>query len=122
MPRIPKKAQTEGSTTFEPDSFFESWRKEELTPPWDNDFRKFIIKSFGLSIRDTYVYRATAEVTLLQAQSYVDMGGQGMLHAWYVDDQGQRVRSVWQSRLEHVSHDQCSPKPRPRDHHPPRPT
>lgn len=91
MPAIPQQAQTEGSKTFEPDAFFETWAKEELTPPYDNDFRKFIIKAFGLDLDDTYGYRATAEVTLLQAQTYVEFGAQGGLHKWYVDAEGAQV-------------------------------
>ncbi|TKA28539.1 hypothetical protein B0A54_16221 [Friedmanniomyces endolithicus] len=84
MPAIPNKPQTEDSTTFSPDAYFEAWSKEEYTPPYDNDFRKFIIKTFGLPFRDDYGYMAqSAEVTLLQAQTYVEWGAQGNLHAWY---------------------------------------
>ncbi|KAK0869690.1 hypothetical protein LTR87_013601 [Friedmanniomyces endolithicus] len=89
MPTIPNKPQTEDSTTFSPDAYFEAWSKEEYTPPYDNDFRKFIIKTFGLPFRDDYGYMAqSAEVTLLQAQTYVEWGAQGNLHAWYRDDEG----------------------------------
>ncbi|QIX01253.1 hypothetical protein AMS68_006770 [Peltaster fructicola] len=91
MPSIPQRAQTDGSSTFDPDAFFEAWSKEELKPPYDNNFRKFIIKSFGLEANDTYGYRATAEVTLLQAQTYVDFGGQGGLHKWYLDGEGKQI-------------------------------
>ncbi|KAK6438414.1 hypothetical protein LTR95_005384 [Oleoguttula sp. CCFEE 5521] len=90
MPSIPQKAQTEDSTTFDPDVFFDSWAKGDLTPPYDNDFRKFIIRAFGLQLSDTYGYRATAEVTLLQAQTYVEFGRQGTLHKWYVDENGEQ--------------------------------
>lgn len=99
MPKIPNKAQTEGSPTFDPDKFFESWKKGEITAPYDNDFRKFIIKAFGLSPRDTYAYRATAEVTLLQAQTYIEFGGQNGLHGWYRDDEGDLVSTLVQRRL-----------------------
>jgi hypothetical protein len=92
MPAIPKKAQTEDSTTFDPDKYFEAWSKDEITPPYDNDFRKFIIKTFGLPVRDDYGYMAqNAEVTLLQAQTYVEWAGQGNLHAWYRDAENQVV-------------------------------
>ena len=94
MPKIPKKAQTEGSTTFDPDQFFKAWQNEEITAPYDNDFRKFIIKAFGLSPRDTYAYRATAEVTLLQAQTYIEFGAQNGLHGWYRDSEGQLVSTI----------------------------
>ncbi|KAK5175394.1 uncharacterized protein LTR77_000533 [Saxophila tyrrhenica] len=88
MPRIPQKAQTDGSTAFEPDKFFEAWSKEEITPPYDNNFRRFIIRSFGLPYDDDYGYQATTEVTLLQAQTYIEFGAQGGLHAWYKDEEG----------------------------------
>lgn len=91
MPRIPDKPRTDGSSTFDPDKFFEAWEKDELTAPYDNDIRKFIIRSFGLHLSDTYVYKAIAEVSLLQAQTYVEFGGQGRLHEWYKDEQGQQV-------------------------------
>ena len=92
MPRIPKQAQTEHSTTFEPDKFFEDWSKEESQAfLYRNDFRKFILNAFGLNFRDDYVYKATAEVTLLQAQTYLEFGAQGGLHAWYRDEAGEAV-------------------------------
>jgi hypothetical protein len=107
MPSIPQKAQTEGSATFDPEKFFEAWSKGDITPPYDNDFRKFIIRAFGLEPDDTYGYRATAEVTLLQAQTYVDFGRQGTLHKWYVDSDGAQVRSpfrkiCWTANLMQV--------------------
>ena len=71
MSQIPQVASTQGSPSFDPDAFFESWANETLTPPYDNDFRKFIIKAFGLRPDDSFVYRAVAEVTLLQAQTYL---------------------------------------------------
>ncbi|EMC96803.1 hypothetical protein BAUCODRAFT_46023, partial [Baudoinia panamericana UAMH 10762] len=90
MPPIPKKPQTEDSTTFDPDAYFSAWSKDEYTPPYDNDFRKFIIKTFGLPVRDDYRYMAqSAVVTLLQAQTYVEFGGQGNLHVWYRDGENQ---------------------------------
>ena len=91
MSAISKKAQTQDSNNFDPDKFFEAWKKEEVTPPYDNDFRKFIIRAFGLEYTDSFVYRAVAEVTLLQAQTYVEFGGQGALHKWYVDGEGNQV-------------------------------
>ena len=77
--------------TFDPDKFFDAWAKEEITPPYDNDFRKFIIRSFGLKLSDSFVYRAVAEVTLLQAQTYLEYGGMGRLHEWYKDEGGKQV-------------------------------
>lgn len=101
MPRIPKAAQTEGSTSFDPDSFFEAWAKEEITPPYDNNFRRFIIRAFGLELSDDYQYQATAVVSLLQAQTYVEFGAQGGLHAWYRDEAGKEV-SCPSKYLEHT--------------------
>ncbi|CAD0054690.1 unnamed protein product [Aureobasidium pullulans] len=88
MPEIPNRAQTEDSTSFSPDAYFEAWEKGDITAPYDNDFRKFILSTFGLPHDDTYTYAAVAEVSLLQAQTYVEFGGQGGLHAWYRDDEG----------------------------------
>lgn len=103
MPRIPKKAQTEGSTTFEPDKFFDAWAKDEITPPYDNNFRRFIIRAFGLQLSDDYQYQATAVVSLLQAQKYVECGAHGGLHAWYRDDDGEEVGQPPQRLEERVS-------------------
>ena len=94
MPRIPDKAQTEGSSTFDPDKFFDAWSKEEITPPYDNNFRRFIIRAFGLPVNDDYGYQATTEVSLLQAQTYIEFGAQGGLHAWYMDDERKEVSAV----------------------------
>ena len=91
MSEIPQRAETQGSTTFDPENFFDAWAKEEITPPYDNDFRKFVIKSFGLKLNDDFVYRAMAEVTLLQAQTYLEFGGQNGLHRWYNDSEGNEV-------------------------------
>lgn len=107
---IPKKPQTEGSATFDPDKFFEAWSKGELTAPYDNDFRKFMIKSFGLRMSDQYGYRATTEVTLLGAQSHIDAGAANGLHAWYRDPAGQPVSMSQDQVLEMASHVKCSPK------------
>ena len=98
MSQIPQVASTQGSPSFDPDAFFEAWANETLTPPYDNDFRKFIIKAFGLKPNDDFVYRAIAEVTLLQAQTYLEFGGQGGLHGWYLDEEGKEVSSSF-SRL-----------------------
>ena len=91
MLRTPRKAQTEGSTTFDPDKFFEAWSKDELTPPYDNNFRRFILKAFGLPVDDDYQYKATAVITLLQAQTYIEFGAQGGLHTWYRGEKGEEV-------------------------------
>lgn len=64
-----------------------------MQPLYNNNFRMFIIKTFGLCMSDTYGYKASSEVTLLQAQTYLEYGGQGGLHGWYKDDQGELVSS-----------------------------
>ena len=95
MPPIPQKPQTEDSTSFDPDKYFEAWSKEAIHAPYDNDFRKFIIKTFGLPMRDDYGYMAqSAEVTLQLAQTCVEVGRQGNMHAWYRDADGQVVSST----------------------------
>lgn len=95
MPPIPRRARTDGSFNFDPDAFFTAWAKEELTP-YDNNFRRFIIRAFGLPHNDDYAYQAmTAEVTLLQVQTYIEFGAQGGLHSWYKDDNGQDVGLVF---------------------------
>lgn len=104
MPCIPNKAQTEDSTTFDPDKFFEAWSKEEITPPYDNNFRRFIIQAFGLPHDDEYRYQATSVVSLLQAQTYIEFGAQGGLHAWYRDLEGKEVGFLTSKDIKHMSH------------------
>jgi len=88
---IPQKAQTEGSSSFDPDKFFEAWSRGEIAVPNDDDFHKFVLNAFGLKSSDSFIYRATAEVTLAQAQAYLAHGGQGRLHEWYRDEEGEQV-------------------------------
>lgn len=95
MPTIPNKAQTEDSTTFNPDDYFSKWEKGEFTAPIDNDFRKFILDTFGLKPSDRYTYAAVAEVSLQQAQDYLNHGGNGGLHSWYRDDEGKPVSLIF---------------------------
>lgn len=90
-PRIPKKPQTEGSFNFDPDSFFEKWATGENGVPKDNDFQKCISRAFGLRSSDAYVYKAIAEVTLSQAQTYLNYGNQGRLLEWYRDEECNKV-------------------------------
>jgi len=100
MARIPQKPQTEGSSTFDPERFFEAWEKGDLKAPQDNAFRKFIIEGFGLRPTDNYIYRAIAEVTLPQTQAYLERGGAGRLHEWYRDEHGSQV-SLWKLVARH---------------------
>ncbi|PNS21024.1 5-formyltetrahydrofolate cyclo-ligase [Sphaceloma murrayae] len=92
-PRIPKKPQTEGSFNFDPDQILEKWEKGEIGIPTNNDFRKCILRAFGLRANDTYVYKAIAEVTLEQAQVYLNYGDQGRLLEWYRDEEGNKLPS-----------------------------
>lgn len=94
MPPIPQRPQTEGSLTFDPAKLFEAWEKEEIKPPQNNEFFPFMLHAFGLRSSDDYTYRATAEVTLKQVQTYLEHGGVGRLHEWYLDDRGKQVGFV----------------------------
>ncbi|KAF4548201.1 Hypothetical protein D9617_30g011050 [Elsinoe fawcettii] len=89
-PRIPKKPTTEGSSDFDPEHFFSRWQKSELGPPKENDFKKCISRAFGLRLTDTYKYKAIAEVTLDQTQTYLNYGDQGRLLEWYRDGEGNK--------------------------------
>jgi hypothetical protein len=83
-----------------PGRYFEQWKKGTLSPP-DNDtsFRDFVLSTFGLESQDDYIYRAAAEVTLSQAQGYLEIGAQKGFHAWYRDAEAEKVSP----RTEHNS-------------------
>ena len=87
-----RRARTIGSAQWEPDAFLQAWKQEDL--PKDNDLRTSIIRAFNLSERDSYVYHATASVTLSQVQDAISSGSANGLHAWYLDDAGKTVRST----------------------------
>ncbi|OJD32165.1 transcription factor nrm1 whi5 [Diplodia corticola] len=90
MPPAPTKPQTIGSRApFDPDEFLSSWSLELL--PQDDDLRGSLTKAFNLPAKDSYVYRATAEVTLDQVQHAIGFGGQHGLHGWYVDDENKPI-------------------------------
>ena len=89
--RVPGRAQTEDSTNFDPDRFFEAWKEGKSQPPVDNKFRECIIHAFGLPVEDDYGYRATAQVTLAQAQTHINFGARNGLQKWYVGDDGAEV-------------------------------
>lgn len=86
------RAGTGGSSHFEPDLFFETWNKGLKSVPDNDSFRSCIISMFELPHNDSYVYHATASVTLSQVQEAIKYGGKAGLHAWYLDDQGKSVR------------------------------
>jgi hypothetical protein len=83
--------RTEGSASFGADAFFEAWDIGHCTPPHNNDFRSSIIATFNLPDDDSYVYHATASVTLAQVQIAIDHGAESGLHAWYLDSEGKSV-------------------------------
>ena len=87
-----RRPRTEGSSTFDPDAFFEAWNADHKNLPENNDFRSSIITRFNLSHNDSYVYHATASVTLSQVQDAIRHGGKAGLHAWYLDEEGEPVR------------------------------
>lgn len=99
------RAQTTGSTQFEPDAFFVSWTKDsKALPSHGNDLRPSIIAAFDLAESDNYVYHAIASVTLAQVQAAIEHGGENGLHAWYPNEAGKpsEVRRRYASRI-HVS-------------------
>lgn len=55
--------------------------------PENDGFKSSIISIFELPHNDSYVYHATASVTLSQVQEAINYGGKAGLHAWYLDDQ-----------------------------------
>jgi hypothetical protein len=74
--------------------YFEEWRKGALSPPdKDSNFQAFILKAFGLAPQDDYIYRAGAEVTLSQAQHYLEIAAEKGFHAWYRDAEAEKVSS-----------------------------
>lgn len=83
----------EGSSRFEPDTLFEAWSKDHKHLPENDDFKSSIITTFNLPHNDSYVYHATASVTLSQVQEAINHGGKAGLHAWYLDDEGRPVRN-----------------------------
>ncbi len=87
MPR--SSILTVGSDSFQPDTFFEKW--SATAAPSKNDLRRAIIEAFGLKHNDDYVYHAMASVTLEEVQTAIDAGGQGGLHAWYLEKTGKPV-------------------------------
>ncbi|EOD43621.1 putative transcription factor nrm1 whi5 protein [Neofusicoccum parvum UCRNP2] len=89
MPPPPTKPHTVGSRSqFDPEEFLTSWQSgsSDLLPQND-DLRDAVVKTFNLPPKDSYVYRAIAEVTLDQVQHAIGFGGQHGLHGWYVDDE-----------------------------------
>jgi hypothetical protein len=108
MPSVLRETRTEGSTTFAPDVYFEEWRKGALSPPDKaTNFRAFVLKAFALTPQDDYIYRAGAEVTLSQAQQYLETGAEKGFHAWYRDAEAEKVSSSNDLRLATINH---SPK------------
>ncbi|KAL8638562.1 MAG: hypothetical protein Q9228_004290, partial [Teloschistes exilis] len=84
------RAQTTGSSDFDPDAFFEKWAKNgNALLPQNNDLRSSIISAFNLAQSDNYVYHAIASVTLAQVQEAIDHGAENGMHAWYPKEAGE---------------------------------
>jgi hypothetical protein len=80
----------------DPNDFFQDWADGELGPPKGNDLRSAIQVAFKFDPRgDDYIYYATLEVTLDQAQDGINLGPQYGLHAWYRDEEGKVVSRVY---------------------------
>ena len=86
------RARTKGSSHFDPDALFEAWNTTQNSLPENDDLKSSIISTFNLPHNDSYVYHATASVTLSQAQEAIKHGNKAGLHAWYLDDEGKPVR------------------------------
>lgn len=101
MPPEHRRARTDRSADFAPDTFFEQWALSDLLPK-NNDFQSSITSAFNLSKHDTYVYRAITGVTLSQVQEAIAAGSHNRLHAWYLDDDGEPVEynSVYPDRID----------------------
>lgn len=91
LPKLPTKPQTEGAPDFDAGELFSSWSSGRIGVPKDNDFAQCITNTFHLRLTDKYTYRAIAEVTLAQAQTYLNYGDQGKLLEWYRDESGAKV-------------------------------
>lgn len=89
MPR----GNTVASSDFSSDAFFERWALKEIGPPVGSDLESSIREAFAIKTNDSYVYHATASVTLSQVQQAIGHGGQHRLHAWYIDEDGKQVRT-----------------------------
>ena len=84
---------TDEDSALQPDNLFDTWSKDRKSLPENDDFKSSIISTFKLPYNDSYVYRATASVTLSQVQQAINHGGKAGLHAWYLDDEGKPVRT-----------------------------
>ena len=83
--------RTTRATKFDPDALFDAWRDGRKSLPSNDDLRSSILSTFDLPQKDDYVYHAIASVTLAQVQKAIEHGGKNGLHAWYLDENVQRV-------------------------------
>ena len=96
------RANTVGSSTFDPHKFFEDWAKNDFKDSpavTNNDLALTIKAAFGLPQGDKWEYHAMATVTLPQAQAAVNAGSAHGLHSWYRDEAGTTV-SLLEERYE----------------------
>ncbi|KAI1525584.1 transcription factor nrm1 whi5 protein [Pyrenophora tritici-repentis] len=72
--------------SFDPDAFMAAWSDEKYSPLHTNKtLYQCLCESFGIDPKDTYVYRAMAETTLLHMQRAIAAGGQNKMLDWYHD-------------------------------------
>ncbi|EDU47763.1 hypothetical protein L13192_07575 [Pyrenophora tritici-repentis] len=76
--------------SFDPDAFMAAWSDEKYSPLHTNKtLYQCLCESFGIDPKDTYVYRAMAETTLLHMQRAIAAGGQNKMLDWYHDSEGE---------------------------------
>ena len=85
------KPYTTGAVQFDPDMFFNSWPARPSSLFEYDNFRHAVITSFELPHNDSFIYHATASVSLAQVQQAISHGGDAGLHAWYLNEQGELV-------------------------------
>ena len=117
----PKPPYTIDAPKFDPDNFIDQWSKSELGAPKDDDhdLETAIRRAFSLPTKDSYVYHATASVTLAQVQKVIAAGSQHGLHAWYRDDEWKEVNTIIGSHLFHNNKKTNNTQSRPHHHHQP---
>ncbi|KAB8342776.1 hypothetical protein FH972_022374 [Carpinus fangiana] len=92
-----KAGTVDSSKSWDPKKFILEWEKDSgaiVKPLGDNDLETSIKKAFALKWSDSYVYHATASVTLHQVQIAINAGDKHGMHAWYVDDEGKQAPDI----------------------------
>lgn len=93
MPKPVIAPYTVGAPRFSPELFFENPElfKDIHEYLRSNDLRSALHKAFSIPQNDSYVYHATASVTLSQVQTAIHAGPTHGLHDWYLDTEGHPV-------------------------------